>query len=86
MREYNADLFFFSSRGISADGRITDTSGEETQLRRAMFEQSKGRIFLCDSSKFGQLYCYNLCSVRQVDAMVSDRGFAVEEKEISLLR
>ena len=79
VREYNADLFFFSSRGISADGRITDTSGEETQLRRAMFEQSKGRIFLCDSSKFGQLYCYNLCTVRQVDAMVSDRGFAVEE-------
>lgn len=75
VREFSADLFFFSSRGLSDDGRITDASGEETQLRRVMFEQSQHRIFLCDSSKFGNTYCHNLCRLDQVDAMISDQPF-----------
>lgn len=73
VHEFNADLLFFSSRGVSEDGRITDDSAEETLLRRAMFEQSKKRIYLCDSSKFGLLFCYNLCTIRQVDAIISNQ-------------
>lgn len=72
IRNFNADLFFFSSRGLSEDGRITDTSADETQIRRAMFEQSRQRIFLCDHSKTGHTYCYNLCTLQQVDVYISD--------------
>lgn len=72
IRNFNADLFFFSSRGLSEDGRITDASADETQIRRAMFEQSKKRIFLCDHSKFGHTYCYNLCRLSQVDVYITD--------------
>lgn len=75
VREFSADLFFFSSRGLSETGKITDASAEETQLRRVMFEQSEKRIFLCDSSKFGNTYCHNLCRLEQVDAMISDKAF-----------
>lgn len=75
VREFSADLFFFSSRGLSENGKITDASAEETQLRRVMFEQSEKRIFLCDSSKFGNTYCHNLCRLEQVDAMISDKAF-----------
>ena len=76
IREFNADLFFFSSRGLAWDGRITDASGEETQLRRVMLEQSKKHIFLCDSSKFGADFCHNLCRVDQTDAFISDVPFS----------
>ena len=72
VRRFNADLFFFSSRGVSSDGNITDSSVEESQLRQVMFEQSQKRIFLCDSSKFNALYCCNLCRVDQVDEIISD--------------
>lgn len=72
VRRFNADLFFFSSRGISEDGLITDASSEETNVRKAMFEQSRSRIFLCDQSKLGKTYCYNLCSVKQADAWITD--------------
>ncbi len=72
LRHFNADLFFFSSRGVSEEGMITDASSEETHIRRVMFEQSRKRIFLCDSQKRGQVYCYNLCSVSQVDAYITD--------------
>jgi len=72
IRRFNADLFFFSSLGISEEGMITDSSAEETGIRRVMFEQSRRRIFLCDNSKRGKLYCYNLCHISQADDDISD--------------
>jgi len=73
VRHFNADVFFFSSRGVADDGQITDASQEETHIRRVMFEQSQKRVFLCDQSKYGQRYCYNLCTVAQVDEFISDK-------------
>ena len=72
IRRFNADLFFFSSQGLSEDGRITDASDEETHVRRVMFEQSRKRVFLCDQSKLGKVFCYNLCRLTQVDDYISD--------------
>lgn len=72
VRHFNADLFFFSSRGVSENGQITDASTEEIHIRKVMFEQSKKRIFLYDHSKLGKTYCYNLCSISQVDECITD--------------
>lgn len=73
IRHFNADLFFFSSRGLSEGGQITDASGEETCVRRAMFEQSRRQVFLCDSSKVGKSYCYNLCMLSQIDDYINEK-------------
>ena len=73
IRNFNADVFFFSSLGVSEDGKITDASAEETNIRRVMLEQSRKHIFLCDSSKHGKTYCYNLCSISQTDDYISDK-------------
>ena len=72
VRHFNADVFFFSSRGLSEDGRITDASAEETHMRQVMLEQSRQHVFLCDSSKRGKTYCYNLCKLEQTDAFITD--------------
>lgn len=72
VRNFNADLFFFSSRGVSLDGQITDASQEETHIRKVMFQHSRKRIFLYDHNKLGQVYCYNLCPLSQVDDAITD--------------
>ena len=72
VRHFNADVFFFSSRGVTEDGRITDESSEETNIRRVMFAQSRKRIFLCDQSKIGKTYCYNLCHTGQTDEFITN--------------
>jgi DeoR/GlpR family transcriptional regulator of sugar metabolism len=72
VRHFNADIFFFSSRGVSEDGHITDESAEETGIRRVMLQQSRRKIFMCDRSKLGKTYCYNLCHTNQMDAFITD--------------
>ena len=62
----------FSSRGVSESGQITDASREETYIRQVMLQQSRKHIFLCDHNKIGQVYCYNLCNVSQLDDYITD--------------
>ncbi len=67
-----ADLMFFSTRGISTAGIMSDTSIEETKLRQVMLKHSKRKILLCDSSKFGKEYFFTLGSLTEIDEMISE--------------
>jgi DeoR/GlpR family transcriptional regulator of sugar metabolism len=75
LNDINADILFFSARGISYDGRISDQSVEEADVRREMFCHAKKKYFLCDSSKFGKSYFYNLCNISDIDGILSDQPF-----------
>lgn len=79
VRRFNADAMFFSSRGISRDGRITDSSLEESRLRQIMLEQSKKHYYLYDTAKIGKEYLYNLCTCENTDACVNETDFSLEE-------
>lgn len=68
----NADVLFFSCHGMSEDGKATDLSMEEVNLRRVMMRQARRRILLCDKSKYGKMYFYNLCTADEVDAVISE--------------
>lgn len=72
IRHFNADVFFFSSRGVSDTGLITDASCDENHIRRVMFDHSRKHIFLCDQSKVGHTYSYNLCTLQQVDDFITN--------------
>ncbi|MBQ2975927.1 MAG: DeoR/GlpR transcriptional regulator [Clostridia bacterium] len=70
-----ADLCFLSSQGLNTEtGFITDSSAEETRLRQIFMRQSKRRIFLCDSSKFGQNHPFVLANIQEMDEIISDEN------------
>ena len=69
---YNADVVFFSCRGLSLDGFASDNSIEENQIRMAMMKQSAKKILLCDSSKVGKTYLHNLFHVSEVDEVICE--------------
>jgi DeoR/GlpR family transcriptional regulator of sugar metabolism len=73
VKQYNADIVFFSSRGLADDGKLTDNSVEENSLRKVMLRHAKKRIFLCDSSKMGHTYLHNLCHLSDVDAIICEK-------------
>lgn len=72
IKNFNADIFFFSSRGITANGVITDSSIEESDLRRTMLLNSKKSIFLCTSDKIGKQFFYNLTDISEIDRVICD--------------
>lgn len=70
--DYNADVVFFSCRGLSEDGVLSDRSIEENDLRRVMLSRAKKRVLLLDSAKIGQTYLNRLCSLQDVDELITE--------------
>ena len=68
----NADLFFFSSRGYTENGMITDSSGRETAVKKAMLQNAAKSYYLCDSSKRDKKYAFNVCSVNDLAGIITE--------------
>ena len=73
IRHIKADILFFSSQGISADGKITDVGEQEIAMRKVMLRSAKKKVFVCDSSKFGIEKPFLLCSLEDVDSVICDQ-------------
>lgn len=72
IKTYNADSVFFSCRGLSDDGFLTDISDAENHVRALMIEHSKNSYLLCASNKFGKKYFHNLCSAKDISKIISN--------------
>lgn len=72
-----ADVMFFSVKGLSNDGIITDCSREEIVVRNAMLKNAGRKVLLCDSSKFGIRAPFKQCELGDVDCLISE-GTAAE--------
>lgn len=72
VRCYNTDIAFFSARGVTEDGLLTDSSLEETMFRKAMLRQAAVKVCLCIADKVGKRYACNLCSLTEIDDIISD--------------
>lgn len=79
IRGINADVVFFSCRGLSHDGEMTDLSIDEINLRKIMLERAKKKVLLCDSSKIGKQYVYSLGSVDNIDVIITENGIKTSE-------
>lgn len=73
LRNYNADIAFFSCRGISDGGIASDNSILENSMRRIMIKNSKKSYLLCDSSKLGKTYLNTLCNVKDLTGLITDK-------------
>ena len=67
-----ADFVFFSSRALSPDGVIYDTTMEEVMIKEQMIENAEKKVFLCDSEKFDHYAAFRQCELSDVDYLISD--------------
>ena len=70
---FHADLFFFSCCGLSLPGGTTEASEENAVVKKQMFTHARKRILLCDSTKFGQEFFCKVCSVSDIDVIITDQ-------------
>ncbi len=76
LRDFNADICFFSVRTLTSDGQLTDNAIAENSMRRVMMANSRKKVLMLDSKKIGEPCINTLCSLCDVDAVVSERDIS----------
>ncbi len=75
IRDFCFDICFFSAAALNEQGKITDYSDMETSLRKVMLENSKTKVFMCDSSKFSKTSSFNVTDLDNIDYVITDVPF-----------
>lgn len=70
---FNASIAFFSCRGLSDDGFLTDISDSENNVRKKMLAHSKKSYLMCASDKIGKKYFHNLCSLKDISGVLCEK-------------
>lgn len=68
-----ADVFFFSCAGISIERGATELREDNVAVKRAFWNNSRQRILLCDSTKFGKEFFYRLLPADEADYIITDK-------------
>lgn len=71
MALFNIDKAFIGVGGITEDG-ITDFIIEEGNLRSQIIKNAKTVIAVADYSKFGVRAMCNICSLKEIDILITD--------------
>ena len=72
IENYNAESAFFSCRGVSEDGFLTDISIEESNVRKNMIKHAKKSYLLCATEKLNKRYFYNLCHKNDITGIIHE--------------
>ena len=80
IRRFRADFAIIGCSGIDEDGAVMDFDLREVAVSRAIVENARRSILVCDRLKFERTAPVRICSVADIHAVVTDapppRGFA----------
>ncbi|MBQ7518205.1 MAG: DeoR/GlpR transcriptional regulator [Bacteroidales bacterium] len=72
LRNVRCSKLFFSCDGLDADGGVTTAFIEEARMTRAMMESVSEVVLLTDSSKIGKAGYGKICSLEEIDTLITD--------------
>lgn len=75
-RAFHADVCFFSVRRLTETGELTDNAIAENAVRRIMLSRAERRVLLLDSQKIGAPCLNTLCTLDEIDCVVSERDIS----------
>src|SRR2546429_2104783 len=65
-------IFFLGCNGIDPKGGITNINLPEAEIKRRMLRAARRRIVVADGSKVGEVELAFLCSVDEIDLLITD--------------
>ncbi len=81
LRNFNVDKAFLGVDGFDTKSGIFTPSVEEARLNEIMIEVSKEVILLADSSKFKRRSFAFICSITDIDKVITDDKIHPEDKK-----
>lgn len=80
----NVDTVFVGCNGVDPDGGVTNVNLPEAEIKRAMLKAGRRRIVVADGSKIGRVALAHLCSIDQVDVLIT--GGSADAEVLATLR
>lgn len=74
LRQVSADLLFLSCTGVRANGHVVDDMAVEAPIKQAMIEATDKVVLVASEAKFPGTGSLRLCSLSDVDILVTTRG------------
>jgi DeoR family transcriptional regulator of aga operon len=81
LRNFNVDKVFLGVDGFDTRQGIFTPNVEEARLNEIMIEISKEVIVLVDSSKFKKRSLAFICSIKEIDKVITDANISAEDKK-----
>lgn len=72
VQNFNFDISFIGTEGITVDSGITLPDGEDAFTKKAILKQSKKTILVADHKKIGLSHLYKVGNVSDFDMIVTD--------------
>lgn len=80
------DIMFMSVTGIDPMIGCTDQRVSETRIQNQLRHSASKTVVLADSSKFGKASLVKICTLNEVDTIITDSGISADmEKQIRAL-
>lgn len=84
LKHFFVDIAFIGAGGITLEDGVSDYNIEEAQVRRFSIERSNRTVLLVDSSKFENNAFAMVCSLKDIDTIVTD--WKINPKIVKSLR
>ncbi len=76
----HAAKMFFSAKSVSPIYGLSDTTEEEAELKKIMMKHAERSILLADSSKHDQVSFYYICTLADIDEMITNESEALSNE------
>lgn len=80
----HVDVVFLGCNGVDPDGGVTNVNLPETEIKRTMLTAGRRRIVVADGSKVGRVSLAKVCSIDQVDSLIT--GPSADPDVVAALR
>lgn len=73
LSDLRANIAFFSSQALDANGTLFDCYQAEIPVINRMLASASCKVFLCDSNKIGKISTFKQCTLADLDVIVCDQ-------------
>jgi DeoR family fructose operon transcriptional repressor len=86
LRNYRANKLFFSCMGFSLQNGLTDSNGQESDMKKIMIECSQTICLLCDHTKLDRVGYASTAKPEGIDILITDQQLPNEFSPIRDLK
>lgn len=69
---FHVDIAICSCKGLDGEMGVTDSNERDSEIKKAFFKAANKKVLAVDSSKFDRSSFVKVCSIKEVDTIVTD--------------